>query len=180
MAELVSKVYAEALFEVALEINQLDEVNNDMQAVCEIFNENPEFLQLYKTPNISLDERKALLDHTFSGHIMPEVLNFLKLLIDKNRGFYVIEICSEFEHMVEERKGILKGIVHVTCSLSDDQIKKLEDKLSTSTGKQVVLSQKINPSIIGGMIVNLGDKVIDSSLKKKLDDMKDELFQLIV
>lgn len=180
MAELVSKVYAEALFEVALEMNQLDEVNNDMQAACQIFQENPEFLQLYKTPNISLNERKSLLDHAFSGQMMPEVLNFLKLLIDKNRGFFVMEVCSEFEHMVEEHKGILKGIVHVTCILGDDQIKKLEDKLSTSTGKQVVLSQKIDPSIIGGMVVNLGDKVIDSSLKKKLDDMKDELFQLIV
>lgn len=180
MAELVSKVYAEALFEVAQEMKQLDEVNNDMQAVCQIFNENPEFLELYKTPNISLDERKALLDHVFLGKLMPEVLNFLKLLLDKNRGFYVLEVGSEFEHMVEEFKGILKGIVHVTCTLSDDQIKKLENKLSTSTGKQVVLSQKIDPSIIGGMVVNLGDKVIDSSLKKKLNDMKEDLFQLIV
>ncbi len=180
MAELVSKVYAEAIFEFALELNKIDEVNEDMQGICRIFEENPEFLELYKTPNISLDERKTLLDHTFSGHIMPEVLNFLKLLIDKNRGFYVLEIGSEFEHMVEEHKGILKGVVQVTCTLTDDQIKKLEDKLSTSTGKQVILSQKFDPSIIGGIVVSLGDKVIDNSLKKKLDDMKEDLFQLIV
>lgn len=180
MAELVSKVYAEALFEVALEMHQLDEVNRDLQGVCQVFNENPAFLELYKTPNISLVERKQLLDNTFSGKLIPEVLNFLKLLIDKNRGFYVMEAGSEFELMVENYKGILKGVVYVTCTLSDDQIKKLEDKLSTSTGKQVILSQKIDPSIIGGLVVHLGDKVIDNSLKKKLENMKEDLFQLIV
>lgn len=180
MAELVSKVYAEALFDVALEGDKLDQVEQDLQAVCQLFVENPEFLELYRAPNIALAERKQILDQTFSDKLVPELLNFLKLLLDKNRGFYILQIGEEFQLLVEAHKGIIKGVVLVTCALSDDQIRKLEDKLSASTGKRVMLTQKIDPEIIGGLVVHLGDKVIDNSLKKKLDDMKEDLFQLIV
>lgn len=180
MAELVSKVYAEALFDVALEGGKLDQVENDLQAVCQLFVENPDFLELYRAPNIALAERKQILDQTFSDKLVPELLNFLKLLLDKNRGFYILQVGEEFQLLVEAHKGIIKGTVHVTCALSDDQIRKLEDKLSTSTGKRVMLTQKIDPEIIGGLVVYLGDKVIDNSLRKKLDDMKEDLFQLIV
>lgn len=180
MAELVSKVYAEALFDVALESGKLDQVESDLQAVCQLFVENPEFLELYRAPNIALAERKQILDQTFSDKLVPELLNFLKLLLDKNRGFYILQVGEEFQLLVEAHKGIIKGTVLVTCTLTDDQIRKLEDKLSTSTGKRVMLTQKIDPEIIGGLVVHLGDKVIDNSLRKKLDDMKEDLFQLIV
>jgi F-type H+-transporting ATPase subunit delta len=180
MAELVSKVYAEALFDVALESAQLDLVEEQYQFVCQVFNENPEFLELYRAPNIALDERKTILDQAFSGKVIPELMNFLKLLLDKNRGFYVLQIGKEFQQMIEDHKGILKGVVSVTCALGEDQLKKLEEKLSASTGKNVMLTQKIDPEIIGGLVVQLGDKVIDNSLKKKLEDMKEDLFQLIV
>lgn len=82
--------------------------------------------------------------------------------------------------MVEAHQGVIRGTVFVTTGLSADQIQKLEDKLSKSTGKRIVLSQKIDPEILGGLVVHLGDKVIDNSFKKKLDGMKDELLQLIV
>ncbi len=180
MVELVSKVYAEALFDVAIELEQLDLIEQQLQSVCQLFNENPEYYELYRAPNIALDERKAILDQSFSGKIAPELMNFLKLLLDKNRGFYILQIGEEFQELVEIHKGIIKGVVHVTCTLTDDQIKRLEVKLSESTGKQVLLKQKIDPEIIGGLVVHLGDKVIDNSLKKKLDDMKEDLFQLIV
>lgn len=180
MAELVSKVYAEALFDVAIETGQLDLIELQLQSVCQLFSENPEYYELYRAPNIALDERKAILEQSFSGKIAPELMNFLKLLLDKSRGFYILQIGEEFQQMVEVHKGIIKGVVHVTCTLTDDQIKRLESKLSESTGKQVILTQKIDPEIIGGLVVHLGDKVIDNSLKKKLDDMKEDLFQLIV
>lgn len=180
MAELVSKVYAQALFDVAIENNLLDALDQDLQSICKIFVENPEFLELYRAPNVATVQRKTILDETFSGKIVPELMNFLKLLLDKNRGFYILQIGDEFQHLVEEHKGIIKGVVLVTCTLSDDQIKKLEDKLSTSTGKCVMLTQKIDPEIIGGIVVQLGDKIIDNSFKKRLDDMKEDLFQLIV
>ncbi len=180
MAELVSKVYAEALFEVALEGDKLDSIYEEVQSVCQLFVQNPDFLELYRAPNISLDERKTIMDQAFLGKIDTELMNFLKLLLDKNRGFYILQIGDEFERLVEAHKGIIKGVVHVTFSLSDDQLKKLEDKLSASTGKSIMLTQKIDPTILGGLVVHLGDKVIDSSFRKKLDDMKEDLFQLIV
>ena len=180
MAELVSKVYAQALFDVALESGHLDEVEQQLKEVCQVFAENPEFYELYRAPNIAIEERKGILDQTFSGKLIPELLNFLKLLMDKHRAFYILQIGDEFQQMVETHKGIIKGVVHVTCMLADEQIKKLEAKLSASTGKQVLLTQKIDPEIIGGLVVHLGDKVIDNSLKKKLEDMKEDLFQLIV
>lgn len=180
MAELVSKVYAQALFDVGLEMGSLEALSADLMDVCQVFADNPEFFELYKAPNISIDERKKIVEETFNGQIVPELTNFLKLLLDKNRGFFVIEIGRDFQKLVEDHQGVVKGIVYVTYALSDDQIRKLEDKLSTSTGKRILLTQKIDPEILGGLVVHLGDKVIDNSFKKKLDDMKEDLLQLIV
>lgn len=180
MAELVSRVYAEALFAVGQESSSLDQLSSQLQDVCQLFVEYPEFFELYKAPNIALADRKKIVDETFQGRISPELLNFLKLLLDKNRGFFVLEIGRDFQKMVEEHQGVIRGTVLVTATLSVDQIQKLEDKLSKSTGKRIVLSQKIDPEIIGGLVVHLGDKVLDNSFKRKLDGMKDELMQLIV
>lgn len=180
MAELVSKVYAEALFDVGLEKGSLEALSAQLSDVCQIFAANPEFFELYKAPNIALDNRKKIVEDTFGGQVLPELLNFLRLLLDKNRGFFIQEIGRDFQKLVETHQGVVKGIVYVTYALSDDQIRKLEDKLSTSTGKRILLTQKIDPEILGGLVVHLGDKVIDNSFKKKLDDMKEDLLQLIV
>lgn len=180
MAELVSKVYAEALFDVGLEMGSLEALSAEMQDVCQIFAENPEFFELYKAPNISLEERKKIVSTAFEGQIQPELLNFIKLLLDKHRGYFILEIGRDFQKRVEEHNGVIKGVVYVTYALSDAQIQKLEDKLSASTGKRILLTQKINPDILGGLVVHIGDKVIDNSFRKKLDDMKEDLLQLIV
>jgi len=180
MAKLVSNTYAQALFEVALELDNLDQIREELGFVSETFKSHPEFYEVFRTPKINKEERKDIIIKVFGEQVSTEVMNFLKILIDKRRGTAIGGIYSEFVDMVDDHKGVVKAVVESAVELTDDEQKTLTEKLAKVTGKEIRLSALVNPEIIGGLVVKIGDKVIDGSVKNRLDIMKDNLAQLIV
>ena len=153
MAKLVSKTYSESLFEVAVEENILDKTIEDMLLVKESFETYPELYELFRSPQISSDERKAMLVEVFGPKVSAEMLNFLRIV-----------------HVIAES----------AVPMDEKEIDALKAKLSSELNSKIEIINKINPEVMGGLTLKIGDKVIDGSVKKKLNDIRDDLAQIIV
>lgn len=180
MAQLVSKAYSDALFEVAVEDNLVDRFHDEIELIGDTFEAYPEFFELYKSPRIGIDERKSVVQDIFEEKISQEMMNFMKVLLDKKRASEILNIKHEFLNRVYEHKGIVKAIVESAIPMEEVEVVKLQERLSGVTGKEVILKNKVNPEILGGLVVQVGDKVIDGSVKNKLNNMMDDLTQIII
>lgn len=180
MAKLVSRTYSEALFEVALENDKIDAYCDELKFVADCFKEYPEFYEVYVTPKINKDERKETLNTVFTDKVSKEVLNFVKILLDKKRGEFIFDIAKDFNEMVNAHKGIQDGIVESVIPMTEEELQKLSDKLQGLTGSKVNLTNVVNEDILGGILVRVGDRVIDGTFKNKLNNIRENLSQIIV
>lgn len=180
MAKLVSRTYSEALFEVALEEDKVDLFLDEISFVIETFKSYPDFFELFKTPLVRVDEKKKVMGEVFGDKLSKEMNNFLKIVIDKRRGHFIDQIKFEYEKLLNKHKGIVSAVAITAVPLNDEDKTTLKEKLATLTGKEVQLSNDIDESVIGGVLVKIGDKVIDGTIKGRLEEMKESLSQIIV
>lgn len=180
MAKLVSKTYSEALFEVALEENKVELFLEELEFIVDTFKTYPDFYELFKSPRIKVDEKKKIIEEVFSDKLSSEMNNFLKIVLDKRRGYYIEHIKSEYENLYNDHKGIIKAVATTAVALSEEEQNSLKERLEEITGKNIKLTNKVDKSLIGGVLVKLGDKVIDGTVKARLDDLKEDLAKIIV
>lgn len=180
MAKLVSKTYAKALFEVALEGDMIDKILAEYEFVKASFDNHPDFYEILTSPKIAIEEKKKIVDTTYGEHISAELAHFFKLLFDKKRSHAILEVYDELKVLADGHKGYVVAKVESVIPLEAKEIKDLEEKLNTLTGQTVTVDNIINPDIMGGLVVKVGDKIIDGSVKRKLDSLKHELAQIII
>ncbi len=180
MAELVSKTYSEALFDVALEMNVIDQMKSEFDFLAEILKANPDFFELIKTPKISIDEKKKILTESFSDQVSEPFMNFLKIILDKKRGAELLGIKEAFDERVDAHHNRISAMVESVVPLTEAQLLSLKEKLEALSGKTVDLKNVTNKALIGGIIVTMGDRVIDGSIKYKLETMLEGLTQIII
>lgn len=180
MAKLVAKTYAQALFEFALESDRVEAIKAEFDFVGESLTTYKEFFELFKTPTLSIEERKVIIGEIFAEHLSEEMMNFLKIILDKRRAGEILAIQREFGSIVDEHLGITEAFVRSARELDESEKDQLIDKLKSLTGKDIRLKTTVDPSVIGGLYIKVGDKVIDGSVRKKLDILKEELRQIIV
>lgn len=179
MAKLVSKTYGEALFELAMEENVLDTVQEEAVAVLEIFEQNEELVKLLNHPKISKEEKVAVIENVFKGRASDTVVGFLVLIVEKGRYNEISRIFDYFLEQVKEFKKI--GVAYVTSatSLTAKQQKKIEEKLLATTKYiQFEMHFDVDADLIGGMIIRIGDRVVDSSIRTKLNQMTQTLLKV--
>jgi len=180
MAQLVSKTYSDALFEVAVESNKVDLLRDELNFIVDAFNEYPKLFEIFVTPKVHIDEKKSVFEETFGKQVSEEIMNFIKVLLDKKRGDSIKEIASEFARKVDGHQGVVSAVIESAIELDEAQKDTLKSKLSNMTGKEIRIENKITPEVLGGIVVRIGDKIIDGSVKKKLDELKDNLKQVII
>ncbi len=180
MAELVSKTYSEAIFDVAIEEGRLDDIQREFEFVANTLTEYPEFYEIICTPKIGNAEKKTVILEAFENHISQTLLNFLKIIIDKKRGTDILDIIKDFDRRVDAHKNIVKAKVESVIPLTEEQLETLKGNLNKLTGKEVLLSNQINPALLGGISIQMGDRVIDGSVKFKLEGMLEGLTQIII
>ena len=180
MAKLVSKTYASALFELALEEQMIDQILAEYEFVANSFDEFPEFFGIINSPKVSADEKIKIIDDTYGKQISVLLINFFKLLIEKKRADVMDDVYGDYKILVEAHKGLVVAKVESVIPLEANEIKDLEAKLNQVTGKTVTVNNVINPDIMGGLVVKVGDKVIDGSIKRKLENLKHELAEIII
>jgi len=180
MAKLAANVYSEALFNLALEENRIDELQQELQVLCELISANPEFMEFLTTPKIDKEEKRSFVDSVLGGKFSQEIVNLTKVLIDKKRASEILDIVDVFEKTVLTHKDLVSAVAYTAVALSAPEMDALKVKLAQLTGKEISLENIIDDSVIGGIRLKIGDRVIDGSLKRRLEDLKDNLAQLIV
>ncbi|MCK8059861.1 MULTISPECIES: F0F1 ATP synthase subunit delta [unclassified Fusibacter] len=180
MAQLVTETYAGALYEVGVDAGMLESIYEEFKAVVEIFESELDFFELFKTPKIANEEKKQIVQDVFGDKVQTELVNFLKVLIDKRRTYYVIGIFEAFEVKFKKHFKMETALVTTVQALSDEQESTLKVQLSEMTGLTISIKNIIDESVIGGMLIQIGDRVIDNTLKRRLGDLKESLNGLVV
>ena len=171
----LGRKYAKAIFELACEDDKLKEYGADLAKVQQLYTQCPELKAYLCNPNIQPEEKKSLLREVFEGGVQEMVLNFLLLLIDKRRMMVFDAISTIFVQLSNEKLGIAVADVTTAGEPDEAQIEELRKKLESVTGKQVSLRRHRDPSLIGGVVVRIGDRRIDGSIKGRLEAMTAEL-----
>ena len=179
MAKLVSKVYGDALFEEAMDKNVLSQWYEEIGALRTIFLENPDLAQFLNHPQIIKEEKKKVVETIFFGKLSEGLLGFLVTVIEKGRQNDMIPICDYFTDRVKAYKKI--GVVKVTSALplSEDQKKRVEERLLETTGfVSLETEYAVDESLLGGLVIRIGDRVVDSSIKTRLEEIRRDLMKL--
>lgn len=169
----VSGRYATALFELARDEKSVDAVKADLDKFAALLSESADLARLVRSPVFTADDqRKALGAVLAKAGISGVTANFLNVLTANRRLFAVSDVIRAFNALVAKFKGEATADVTVAEPLSDKNLDALKGALKSVTGKDVALNVKVDPSIIGGLVVKLGSRMVDSSLRTKLNSIK--------
>jgi F-type H+-transporting ATPase subunit delta len=169
--------YARALFEMAQAEGVVTRVEEELFRLRELLKANPELLQFLKDPNVKPEGKRTALGDLFQGRVHPLVLSTLISLSDQDRAGRVLPVIEEFSSIAGAARATVTGEVTVAFTLDDVTLGRMAAELSRITGKNVKLLQKVDPAILGGAIITVGEQIIDGSLRRKLDQLKDKLAQ---
>lgn len=176
MAKLVSKTYGDALFAVAKEEGRVDEFYEVANAIAEILQTNEDFAKLMNHPEINKADKLKILEDTFSGKVPQEFVGLMTLMITKNRAGDFLSVFEYFSDLVKEEKKIGRADVTTAIALTQAQKEKVEQKLLETTKYETFeVCYHVDETLIGGMVIRIGDRVVDSSIKTKLYDLSRQL-----
>ncbi|AWW27134.1 F0F1 ATP synthase subunit delta [Acetobacterium carbinolicum] len=175
---LVARKYAHALFLVADEHNQIEEILADFTGVVDLVRSEKNLLNLILTPSLNSDEKKGILLRVFETVSSQYVKNYLKILVDKGRFENIFEIYDDFKAQCNEHRGLVEARVLTVVPLDEALRIALEENLAKRFSKKVILENVIDASILGGAVVYVGGQVIDGSIRNQLDQMKTQMNSL--
>lgn len=165
--------YASALFELASEQNKLSEVERDLATFQRLHDESPDLARLVRSPVISGDDQAraltAILDRVGAGALAQ---NFFKLIARNRRLFAAPDMIRAFRTLAAKARGEVTAEVASAHPLTGSHVADLKEVLKAAVGKDVQLSTRVDPSLLGGLVVRIGSRMIDSSLKTKLANLK--------
>ncbi len=173
MYEFLDRRYALALYDACSEKGNIEQVLEELETIVEEITNNEGLIKITKHPQISKSAKKRIFKEIYEGKISEEILNFLLLLIEKERILYLKEKYNQFKLIHLERTNRVLAKVKTVVPLTSLQKEALQEKLEKTYRKEIILEEEIDKSIIGGIIVMVGSDVIDGSVKNKLKDMKD-------
>lgn len=175
MSEVIAKRYAQALYEVAEERNTVDAVESQLSLIEQTVADSKDLRTMLHHPRIDGADKKAVLEQIFKDDVNPEVLNLLKVLVDRKRETILVDLKKAYTVIANEARGIVEMLVTTAEPLSKED----EDKLSQAFGKvlnkQLRIITKTDPKVIGGVLVRIGNRVYDGTLAGKLARFHQEL-----
>ena len=176
MAKLVSKTYGDDLYAVASETNRMDEFFEEVQNLQDILQGNREWKLMMDSPKIVKEEKEKLIEETFQGKVSKEIIGLMRLLVVKGHYKEMPDVFEYFIHQVKEEKGIGIAYVETAIELTDTQKEQVEARLLETTGYQSFeMHYTCDESLIGGMVIRIGDRVVDSSIRTKLYELSKNL-----
>jgi F-type H+-transporting ATPase subunit delta len=171
----VQQVYARALIELAQESGTIDEVADEVQQVRTLLSQEPDLDALLSSRVLSISERAQSIDTIFKGCVSDLVLRFLQVVNAKNRIDVLGGILRSFEQHLDELRGIVEVDAFVAHRLPDDSAAQVSKHIGDALGKTVVLHQYVDPNLIGGLKIRVGDQLIDGSVATQLGIIKKQL-----
>ena len=179
MAKLAAKTYGDALFELALEENKLDEIAEDVAALKDVLKENEELTKLMNHPKISKEEKLEVMASILEERVAKEIVGFVRIVVEKGRYPELQNIFDYFVNRVKEHKNIGTAYVTTTMELREEQKQQVEKRLLETTKYETIeVEYSIDSSLIGGMVIRIGDRVVDSSIQTKLYELTKDLSKI--
>ena len=172
MTGSVEKVYSDALFELSLEQNCAEEIYEELNALAKIFMDNPDFAKMLNAPTVNSNEKSAVIENVFSGKTSELTYNLLRVLTEKRRITFLPAIAQSFKERWYDMKNIVEVKVTTSVPLNETLKAKLKTKLEDVYKKSVILEEAVDESIIGGIVINYGNTMLDGTVKSKLESMQ--------
>ncbi|MFZ5652522.1 MAG: F0F1 ATP synthase subunit delta [Bacillota bacterium] len=170
--------YAEALYQIAVRDNAVDTIEKELSSVEALIRESRDLQKVLYHPRITTDEKKSLLSELLSGKVSGVTMEFLKLLVDRQREQFLSDIVSYFVSLANKARNITEAVVTSAVEMTSDEKQSLAEILNKITGQKVETSYSVDPSLIGGVVVRIGDRVIDGSIRTRLATLREHLRQI--
>ncbi len=167
--------YARALFELAQEKKVLSQVADDLNYILRVYQSSKDFRQLLESPVVQAADKKKIFVRLFRERLNPLTGEFLDMVVEKGRENLLAVIIQRFHELLDREKGILRGQLDTAFRFSDSQLAALKKQMDKITGKNVIIRQHVNPDLLGGFVVRLGDTVIDTSIKSQLARLRETM-----
>jgi ATP synthase F1 delta subunit len=174
--EEIAEVYARALFEVASERDSLDDVHEQLGQFADALRENRNLMQFFFSPYFSTDEKKGALERAIEGG-NPEFVNFLEALIERHRMPVIFRMRERYDHMWEEARKLLPVEVTSAIELDDAIVQSIGERVGEQTGLKVELSSRVDPEILGGIVLRVGNLILDASIVNRLEQLRKQVAQ---
>jgi ATP synthase F1 delta subunit len=174
--EEIGQVYARALFEVATEQDSLDEIHDQLGAFADAMNENRQLATFFLSPYFSVTEKKQGLERAVTD-ANPAFANFLQALIERHRMPVIFRIRTDFESLWDEARRLLPVQITSAVTLDSDTVKKLGDRIGQQVDRQVEISADVDPEILGGVVLRVGNVILDASIKNRLEQLRKQVAQ---
>lgn len=175
---VVASRYAQALVGLVSDLKELDRFDEDIEFIKDLLNKDDVFRKFFLSPRVLPKNKKDLIKNVFSDKLSPEVINMLLLIIDKHRENIIFEFAQRFDELSDELRGVETGKVITAVPIEDENFNLLEQKVQKFSGRKITLLREVDPAIIGGVILWLGNKVIDGSIRYRLETLKKDLLEL--
>jgi len=172
--EEIAQVYARALFEVARERDILDEIHDELGAFTKALNENRELAVFFFSPYFSGEEKKDGLERAVTG-ADPIFMNFLETLLERHRMPVIFRITAQFEQLWDEENKLLPVEVTSAVELDSETVQSIGKRIGEQTGQKVELTSTVDPDILGGLVVRVGNFVLDASIRNRLNQLRKQV-----
>jgi F-type H+-transporting ATPase subunit delta len=174
--EEIAEVYSRALFEVALEHDVLDQIREQLGQLADAMHDNRDLAVFFFSPYFSIDEKKQGLHSALDG-AEPAFENFIEALIERHRMPAIFRIRARFDELWDEEKKLLPVLVTSAVELDEAVVKSLGDRIGEQVGREVQLSTEIQPDILGGIVLRVGNVILDASIRNRLNQLRKQVAQ---
>ncbi|HEY1512047.1 MAG TPA: ATP synthase F1 subunit delta [Solirubrobacteraceae bacterium] len=174
--EEIAEVYARSLFEVAQERDVLDDVHDQLGQFSDALNDNRQLAVFFFSPYFSSEEKKSGL-HSTVKDADPAFMNFLEALLERHRMPAIFRIRTRFEQLWDHENKLLPVEVTSSVELDKKTLESIGDRIGEQTGQKVELSSKVDPEILGGIVLRVGNFVLDASIRNRLNQLRKQVAQ---
>lgn len=175
MTGKAEKVYSEAVFELAKETGTADKIKEELDALAKVFEDAPELGKFLSAPTVTLEEKLAFIEKNFKERLSETAYNLLCVVTENGRAALIPAIAEDYRNRWYEMKNIAEVRVTTSVPLGDVLRTKLRSKLEAVTKKTVILTESVDPSIMGGIVINYGNTMMDGSVKSKLEAVQKQI-----
>ncbi|MDR1816363.1 MAG: ATP synthase F1 subunit delta [Clostridiales Family XIII bacterium] len=171
----VADTYGQALYDAAKEAGRVAEIGEELDGVSGVFKEYPELPRIFTVPTLNAPDKKKAAKAVFDGRVSQELLNFLYVLIDHHRIGAWSAIARRYAALVDEAEGLAKGVLYSAVPIEGQRLAAFETEAGKAVGKKVRLENRIDGTLIGGVVLYIDGKLVDLSVKNRLERMKQKM-----
>lgn len=175
IAAQVAKKYANALFLSTRQRGLVEQAYTQFSELKGLLTRDPALIRFLSSPRIEEEQKLTVIRSVFGNRLEPLFVEFLVVLVEKRRAGYIIEVIDEFDRLVEFERGIVRATVITAVPLTSQETAAMTAKLAAKVSKKIELEQKVDPDILGGVIVIMHDEIVDGSVRRGLDLLEEQL-----